>query len=192
MQRYSFFVNHQNFYREKLKFYARFNSCLQLKHHIVDAHIIILYTKEAVLRTATRGCTQQESTTDRRKQRKILQEKESIIFKKGGLEPQKQRFGSTKVKVWHCETSTKVIRVGRYEHPRRPIRASASVVTSIRVDRYEHPRRPLRASASVDADDKSREYEEEKRWGEKGKERCVPPFFAFATRSDANAICEYL
>jgi hypothetical protein len=25
-------------------------------------------------------------------------------------------------------------------------------------------------SASVDADDKSREYEEEKRWGEKGKE----------------------
>ena len=28
----------------------------------------------------------------------------------------------------------------------------------------------MRASASVDADDKSREYEEEKRWGEKGKE----------------------
>ena len=53
-----------------------------------------------------------------------------------------------KVKVWHCETSTKVIRVGRYEHPRRP----------------------LRASAPVDADDKSREYEEEKRWGERGKE----------------------
>ena len=50
--------------------------------------------------------------------------------------------------VWHCETSTKIIRV----------------------DRYEHPRRSIRASASVDADDKSREYEEEKRWGEKGKE----------------------
>ena len=55
-------------------------------------------------------------------------------------------------------------------HPRRSIRASASVVTSIRADRYEHPRRSIRASASVDADDKSREYEEEKRWGEKGKE----------------------
>ncbi|WP_278872396.1 hypothetical protein [Leyella stercorea] len=27
------------------------------------------------------------------------------------------------------------IRVGRYEHPRRPIRASASTVTSIRVGR---------------------------------------------------------
>ena len=40
----------------------------------------------------------------------------------------------------------------------------------IRVGRYEHPRRSIRASASVDADDKSREYEEEKRWGEKGKE----------------------
>ena len=25
-----------------------------------------------------------------------------------------------------------------------------------------------------------------------GKERCMPPFFAFATQSDANAICEYL
>jgi hypothetical protein len=35
-------------------------------------------------------------------------------------------------------------------HPRRSIRASASVVTSIRVGRYEHPRRSLRASASVD------------------------------------------
>ena len=33
-----------------------------------------------------------------------------------------------------------------------------------------HPRRSIRASASVDADDKSREYEEEKRRGEKGKE----------------------
>ncbi|WP_288179626.1 hypothetical protein [Leyella stercorea] len=46
------------------------------------------------------------------------------------------------------------IRVGRYEHPRRPIRASASTVTSIRTDRYEHPHRPIRVSASVDADDK--------------------------------------
>ena len=45
MQRYSFFVNHQNFCREKLKIYARFNSCLHLKHRIVDAHIILLYTR---------------------------------------------------------------------------------------------------------------------------------------------------
>ena len=99
-----------------------------------------------------------------------MQEKEGVRYGKGDFEPQKQRFGSTKVKVWHCETSTKVIRVGRYEHLRRSIRASASVDTSIRADRYEHPRRSIRASASVDADDKSREYEEEKRWGEKGKE----------------------
>ncbi|WP_455512618.1 hypothetical protein [Leyella stercorea] len=41
--------------------------------------------------------------------------------------------------------------VGVY-HPRRSIRASASVVASIRVGRYEHPRRSIRASASVDAD----------------------------------------
>ena len=73
-----------------------------------------------------------------------MQEKEGVRYGKGGLEPQKQRFGSTKVKVWHCETSTKVIRVGRYEHLRRSIRASASVNTSIRVDRYEHPRRSMR------------------------------------------------
>ena len=73
-----------------------------------------------------------------------MQEKEGGRYGKGGLEPQKQWFGSTKVKVWHSETSTKVIRVGRYEHPRRPLRASASTDTSIRVDRYEHPRRPMR------------------------------------------------
>ena len=65
----------------------------------MDAHIIILYTKEAVLRTATRGCTQQESTTDRRKQRKILQEKEGVRYGKGDFEPQKQRFDVVKVKV---------------------------------------------------------------------------------------------
>ena len=53
-------------------------------------------------------------------------------------------FCSTKVKVWHCETSTKVIRIGRYEHLRRSIRASASIDTSIRADRYEHPRRSMR------------------------------------------------
>ncbi|WP_278905297.1 hypothetical protein [Leyella stercorea] len=37
-----------------------------------------------------------------------------------------------------------MIRVDRYEHPRRSLRASASVVTSIRVGRYEHPRRSTR------------------------------------------------
>ena len=55
-------------------------------------------------------------------------------------------------------------------HPRRSLRASASVDTSICVGRCGCLRRSIRASASVDADDKSREYEEEKRWGEKGKE----------------------
>ncbi|WP_418938237.1 hypothetical protein [Leyella stercorea] len=62
----------------------------------MDAHIIILYTKEAVLRAATRGCTQQESTTDREKQRKIWKEKERVKCKKGGLEPQKQRLAAQK------------------------------------------------------------------------------------------------
>ena len=138
----------------------------------MDAHIILLYARETVLRTATRGSTQQESTTDREKQRKIWKEKERVKCKKGGLGPQKQRFGSTKVKVWHSETSTKVIRVGRYEHPRRSVRMSASVGADVCVGRYEHLRRSMRASASVDADDKSREYEEEKRWGKKGKEGC--------------------
>ena len=99
MQRYSFFANHQNFCREKLKIHACFNSYSQLKHRIVDAHIIILYTKEAVLRAATRGCTQQESTTDREKQRKILQEKEGVRYGKGGPELQKQWFDVVKVKV---------------------------------------------------------------------------------------------
>ncbi|WP_417097943.1 hypothetical protein [Leyella stercorea] len=36
-----------------------------------------------------------------------------------------------------------------FQHPRRPLRASASTVTSICVDRREHLRRPLRASAST-------------------------------------------
>ena len=99
-----------------------------------------------------------------------MQEKEGVRYGKGGLELQKQRFGSTKVKVWHCESKGLTLRNINKSHPRRSLRASASVDTSIRVGRYEHPRRPLRASASVDADDKSREYEEEKRWGEKGKE----------------------
>ena len=55
-------------------------------------------------------------------------------------------------------------------HPRRSLRASASVGADVCVGRCGCLRRSIRASASVDADDKSREYEEEKRWGEKGKE----------------------
>ena len=77
-----------------------------------------------------------------------MQEKESIKCKKGGLEPQKQRFGCTKVKVWHCESKG----------------------LTLRNINKNHLRRSIRASASVDADDKSREYEEEKRWGEKREE----------------------
>ena len=65
----------------------------------MDAHIILLYARETVLRAATRGCTQQESTTDRGKQKKIWKEKECVKCKKGGLEPQKQRFDVVKVKV---------------------------------------------------------------------------------------------
>ena len=185
MQRYSFFVNHQNFYREKLKIYVCFNSCLQLKHRIVDAHIIILYTKEAVLRTATRGCTQQESTTDRGKQRKISQEKEGVRYGKGDLEPQKQLFGTAKATVWHCESNGLTLRNINKNHPRRSLRASAPTDTSIRADRYEHLRRSMRMT-KVGSMQKKRDGVNE------GKERCMPPFFAFATQSDANAICEYL
>ena len=117
-----------------------------------------------------------------------MQEKESVKCKKGGFEQQNQRFGSTKVKVWQHESKGLTLRNINKSHPRRSIRASASVDTSIRAGRYEHPRRSLRASASVDADDRSMEYEEEKRWGERGKREVRAPFFAFATRSDANAI----
>ena len=116
-----------------------------------------------------------------------MQEKEGVRYGKGGLEPQKQRFGSTKVKVWHCETSTKIIRVGRYEHLRRPLRASASVVTSIRADRYEHPRRSMRMT-KVGSMKRKRDGVNE------GKERCVPPFLRSPpdqTRTQSVSICEY-
>ena len=113
-------------------------------------------------------------------------------YGKGGLELQKQRFGTAKVKVWQHESKGLAQRNINKSHPRRSILASASTDTSIRVGRYEHPRRPIRASAPVDADDKSREYEEEKRWGERGEREVRAPFFAFATQSDVNAICEYL
>ena len=107
--------------------------------------------------------------------------------KSNGLALRKQRFGSTKATVWHCETSTKVIRVGRYEHPRRPIRASAPTDTSIRVDRYEHPRRPMRMT-KVGSMKKKRDVVNE------GKERCVPPFLRSPpdqTRTQSVSICEY-
>ncbi|WP_278862535.1 hypothetical protein [Leyella stercorea] len=42
------------------------------------------------------------------------------------------------------KTSRSIIRVDRYEHPRRPIRASAPTDTSIRADRCGHLRRPMR------------------------------------------------
>ena len=64
--------------------------------------------------------------------------------KSNGLALRKQRFGSTKATVWHCETSTKVIRVGRYEHLRRSVRMSAPVGADVCVGRYEHPRRSMR------------------------------------------------
>jgi len=51
-----------------------------------------------------------------------LQEKESVKCKKGGLEPQKQRFGSTKVKVWHCESKGLTLRNINKNHPRRSMR----------------------------------------------------------------------
>ena len=100
-----------------------------------------------------------------------MQEKEGVRYGKGGLELQKQRFGTAKVKVWQHESKGLTLRNINKSHPRRSLRASAPVDASIRVGRYEHPRRSIRASASVDADDKSREYEEEKRWGERGKRR---------------------
>ena len=116
-----------------------------------------------------------------------MQEKEGVRYGKGDFEPQKQRFGSTKVKVWHCETSTKIIRVGRYEHPRRSIRASAPTDTSIRVGRYEHPRRPMRMT-KVGSMKKKRDGVNE------GKERCMPPFLRSPpdqTRTQSVSICEY-
>ena len=84
-----------------------------------------------------------------------MQEKESVKCKKGGFEPQKQLFGCTKVKVWHCESKG----------------------LALRNINKSHPRRSLRASAPVDADDRSREYEEEKRWGERGEREVRAPFF---------------
>ena len=81
-----------------------------------------------------------------------MQEKEGVRYGKGGLEPQKQRFGCTKVKVWLHESKGLALRNINKSHTRRPLRASASTVTSIRVGRYEHLRRSVRMSASVGAD----------------------------------------
>ena len=80
-------------------------------------------------------------------------------------------FHNAKVKVWQHESKGLTLRNINKNHPRRSLRASASVGADVCVGRYEHLRRSMRASASVDADDKSRDYEEEKRWGERGKRR---------------------
>ena len=106
--------------------------------------------KRLFLRAATRGCTQQESTADLGKHGKILQEKEGVRYGKGGFRLQKQWFGSTKVKVWQHESNGLTLRNINKSHPRRSLRASAPVDTSICVGRYEHLRRSIRASASVD------------------------------------------
>ena len=114
-------------------------------------------------------------------------EREVLSCESKGLAARKQRFGTAKVKVWHCETSTKVIRVGRYEHPRRSSRASASTVTCIRVGRYEHPRRSMRMT-KVGSMKKKRDGVNE------GKERCMPPFLRSPpdqTRTQSVSICEY-
>ena len=106
-------------------------------------------------------------------------EREVLSCESKGLAARKQRFGTAKVKVWHCETSTKVIRVGRYEHPRRSSRASASTVTCIRVGRYEHPRRSMRMTKvgsmkkkrdGVNEGKEEREAEEREgqAWGKRG------------------------
>ncbi|WP_278912972.1 hypothetical protein [Leyella stercorea] len=41
------------------------------------------------------------------------------------------------------------LRKQRFDTAKHQQKSSAPVVTSIRADRYEHPRRPLRASAST-------------------------------------------
>ena len=124
---------------------------------------------------------------------RLLRKTGEDIARKRGSEIWKGRFWPAKAKVWQHESKGLALRNINKSHPRRSLRASAPVVTSIRVGRYEHPRRSvrasasvgadvcvgrcrclrrsIRASASVDADDKSREYEEEKRWGERGKRR---------------------
>ena len=107
-------------------------------------------------------------------------EREVLNHKSNGLAARKQRFGSTKVKVWHCETSTKVIRVGRYEHLRRSVRMSASVGADVCVGRYEHPRRSMRmtkvGSMKRKRNGVKREKKSVKRKKEgykRGKEGCV-------------------
>ena len=187
MQRYSFFVNHQNFYREKLEFYVCFNSCLQLKHCIVDAHIIILYTRrytcggkrlsgdgrsltspdqipyaarsDSVRRPirfrsppdqipfATRSDSVRRPIRFRTPPDQIPYANRSDFVrrsvrscgdlqgKSNGLAARKQRFGTAKHQQKSSASTITSIRVGRYEHPRRSVRMSASVDTSICVGR---------------------------------------------------------
>ncbi len=92
-----------------------------------------------------------------------------------------------KVKVWQHESKGLTLRNINKNHPRRSIRASASVDTSIRVGRYEHLRRSMRMT-KVGSMKKKRDGVNE------GKERCVPPFLRSPpdqTRTQSVSICEY-
>jgi len=108
-----------------------------------------------------------------------LKEKEGVRYGKGGLELQKQRFGSTKVKVWQHESKGLTLRNINKNHPRRSIRASASVDTSIRIGRCEYPRRSMRMTKvgsmkrkrdGVNEGKEEREAEEREgpAWGKRG------------------------
>ena len=81
-------------------------------------------------------------------------------------------FHTAKVKVWQHETSTKVIRVGRYEHLRRSIRASASVGADVCVGRYEHLRRSMRMTKVGSMKRKRDGVKREKKSVKRKKEGC--------------------
>ena len=93
-------------------------------------------------------------------------------YGKGGLELQKQRFGTAKVKVWQHESKGLALRNINKSHPRRSIRASASTDTSIRVDRYEHPRRSMRMTKVGIMKKKRDGVKREKKSVKRKKERC--------------------
>ena len=114
-----------------------------------------------------------------------MQEKESVKCKKGGFEPQKQRFGYMKVKVWHCESKGLAARKQRFDTAKHQQKSSASVVTSICVGRYEHLRRSMRMT-KVGSMKKKRDGVNE------GKERCVPPFLRSPPDQTRTQSREYL
>ena len=136
-------------------------------------------------------------------------EREILNRKNNCLALRKQRFGTAKATVWHCESNGLTLRNINKNHPRRSLRASASVDTSIRIGRYEHLRRSIRASAPVVTSIRVGRYEHPRRsmrmtevWSMKkkrdgvneGKERCVPPFLRSPpdqTRTQSVSICEY-